>query len=94
MIVLPLCCLFILLHEAVNDTKLPRPPYIVQELAQVKAIVIRGVRLRMVCRCDGAHLMSVDCVKVKEPLYFFGDYTWLEMAPGLAKFPKPDHFIT
>ena len=76
--------------EAINDTKLARPIHIVQELAQIKAIVIGRISFSVVRRGDGAHFVPVHGVIAKEAFYLFRHNSWSQMIPKDAKFAVPE----
>eukprot|EP00760_Papus_ankaliazontas_P007679 PhM_4_TR13451/c0_g1_i1/m.51039 len=60
--------LVIHLCHLVDLRELPRPLRVVQERALVKAVVIRGVRLRVVRRRQRRHFVTVDSVHAEEML--------------------------
>ena len=50
-------------------THLPRPVHVVQERAQVEAVVVGRVALRVVRRRERGHLVPVDGVVGEESLH-------------------------
>ena len=57
----------------VDAAELPGPHDIVEELAVVVSIVVRAVRLGVVARGDGRHLVSVDRVVPEKELHLFAN---------------------
>ena len=57
-------------HLLVNALKLPGPFDVVEELALVKAVVVRTVALCMIGGCQHCHLVTVDGVQLEEQLHF------------------------
>jgi len=56
--------------ELVDGVVLPGPRSIVQERAQVEAVVAGGIRLRVVGRGQSGHFVAVDAVHFEEKLDF------------------------
>lgn len=54
----------------VNAAELPGPAYVVEEGAEVKAVVIRAVALSVVRRSHCGHLVPVGRVHPEEMLHF------------------------
>mmetsp|Transcript_29678 Transcript_29678/g.79690 ORF Transcript_29678/g.79690 Transcript_29678/m.79690 type:complete len:715 (-) Transcript_29678:189-2333(-) len=59
----------LLSHELVDHGELARETYRVEELAQVKAVVVRGVALGMVRGREGGEFVPVDCIVAEEALH-------------------------
>ena len=57
-------------HLLVDALKLPGPFDVVEELALVKAVVIRTVALCVIGGCQHCHLVTVDGVQLEEQLHF------------------------
>jgi len=53
----------------INESELPRPEGVVEELAMVIPVVIRAVGLRMVRRSKNGHLVTVDRIVAEEMLH-------------------------
>ena len=54
----------------INDSELPRPQHIVEELSVVMSVVIGTVCLSMVTRGHHRHLVTVDRVVTEKQLHF------------------------
>lgn len=67
--------------DAIDGGKLPRPPHVVQELAVVVAVVVRGVALRVVGGREGGGLVPVDGVELEEHLHALCDLLGSVPAP-------------
>ena len=80
----------ILLDEEINHGKLARPIHIVQELTQIKAIVIGRISFGVIRRCNGAHFVPVHGVITKEALDLFRYYCRSQIIPKKAQFAVPE----
>jgi hypothetical protein len=78
-----------LLDETVDARKLPRPLCVVQELAQIKSIIIWGVTFCVIRWSDSAHLVTIHRIVNKEALDLFSDHARCEMIPRYTKLSKP-----
>ena len=64
--------LLLLLHFALcalHSLELERPAYVVQELAQIEAIVVRRIVLGVIRGCQRRHLVPIDGVLREEVLH-------------------------
>ena len=61
------------LDGTVNFFKLPRPRRVVEEWAQIEAVVVRTVGLGMISWRESCHLVTIDRVVKEEPLHLHRD---------------------
>lgn len=69
---------FLLKHgyHSVDLRELVLPGSIIQELSQIKSVVVSSIVLTVVTRRQHSALMSVNRVKSEEFLHFVTDLTW------------------
>lgn len=82
--ILPLLAVLHAGRQLINAAKLPGPFYVVEELAVVEAVVVRGVALRVVGRRQRRLLVPIQRVVEEELLDLLGDFHGREPAvrPG------------
>lgn len=65
---------FLLGDDSIDCRELPRPLYIVEELTEIKAIIIWRVSFGMVGGSDGAHLVTIYGVVIEESFHLLSDF--------------------
>ena len=75
-------------NQRVNHGVLSRPVFIVQKRSQIKSIIIRRIRLRMITGRKGGHFMSIDRIVVEKPLHFRSNLRRRQCRPLVNQFHK------
>mmetsp|Transcript_109783 Transcript_109783/g.224351 ORF Transcript_109783/g.224351 Transcript_109783/m.224351 type:complete len:780 (+) Transcript_109783:322-2661(+) len=86
---LVLLVVFVFLHELVDGFELPRPSRVVQKGPEIESVVVGAVALRVVARCQRAHLVPVDRVIEKEALDLGGHLAVGELGAGRLRIGTP-----
>jgi hypothetical protein len=80
--------------QSVDLRKLSGPGSIVQELAQIKAVIVGRVTFGMICWRDRTHLVPVHRVVKEEALHLLRDFQWRRLLPKNTQLSKPDERTT